>query len=234
MALALPQPRRTTTGQYLMSSQEGQGKAAGPVHQAASPPKAAVPARARRGNRAGGSADLVIMRAWIEAELVHPGDQAAAITAVETAVMQAQHGLSRRLLGKLYYRLPEAIRPLLGRPEQAGLKRLLGRFVKYDREESDQLHHATLEGRQINPETGWIQGDAKLTERETTAYWLRIRGRTTLDIQRELTPSQDRYDRARWIAVQTVYNLCSQARRKVLLAFGLPDRGDPDELEDGA
>lgn len=188
------------------------------------------------------SPDLSICQAWMSAEMAvadqrHDdrcpvlrdpeatctcGRSRGVYAAVDSAARQAQQGASRRVLGRYYYRLPETIRPLLGRPDQTGLKRLLGQFVKWERDESELLLAAIREGRKVNLETGWIQGDAGLTERETLAYWLRIRGRTTLDIQRELTPSEHRYDRAQWIAVQTVYNLCSQARAKVLEAFGLP------------
>lgn len=187
------------------------------------------------------SPDVSICQAWMAAELAVEGDRHDArcptlrdpettcacgrsksvYAAIETAVNRATEGASRRVLGRYYYRLPETIRPLLGRPDQTGLKLLLGQFVKYERNEAEALLAATREGRRVNPETGWVQGDAGLTERETLAYWLRVRGRTTLDIQRELTPTEHRYDRARWIAVQTVYNLCSQARAKVLAAFGL-------------
>jgi hypothetical protein len=157
------------------------------------------------------------------------------LAAVETAARQAAQGTSRRVLGKFYYRLPETVRPLLGQPEESGLKQLLGHFVRWQRDEQALLAAAVRQGRRINPDTGWIEGDAGLSERQTQAYWLRIRGHTTLDIQRELTRTEDRYDRAKWIAVQTVYNLCSQARYRVLRAFGLPLTDEPsEEADEGA
>lgn len=156
-----------------------------------------------------GSADLRILRAWIEAELAHPGDLALVIAAVETAVMQASTAGGRRALGQYYYRVPERLRPLLGQPDGAGLKRLLGDWTR----------------------GGFEPGVADLTEREAEAYWLRIRGWSPSAIACEMTPARQRFDRRLWISIQTVYNYCWQAKSKVLRAFGLPVA---DEAEDEA
>lgn len=194
------------------------------------------------------------MRAWMNAELalasrphedwcaVLKGNEDAecdcgrnksVVAAVEIAIGQAQTIDARRVLGKYYARVPAAVRPLLGRRGEAGLKLLLGRWVKYDRDEEEQLAQAVLAGREINAETGWIAGLAGLTEREADAYWRRIRGTSRLEIARELTPAEHRHDRSRWVALKTVSNLCWQAKLRVLKAFGLPQTGDVDEDWDG-
>lgn len=153
-----------------------------------------------------GSPDLRILRAWVEAEMAHPGDLVAVMSAVETAVRQAGVGASQRTLGQYYYRVPPALRPLLGQRDGAGLKRLLGDWGK----------------------GGFESGVAGLSERESEAYWYRIRGWSPSSIACELTPARQRHDRRLWLSVQTVYNYTHQARVKVLRAFGLPP-----VLEDG-
>lgn len=202
------------------------------------------------------SPDVSILFAWMRAEMARPApacisprpafdmpggvercDACAAckrhrrdiVTAVESAVRNAETVDARRVLGKYYYRLPGRIRGLLGRPRDAGLKELLGRWVKWQRDEQEQLTAAVLAGVETNPETGWIAGLAGLSEREAQAYWPRIRGQSRLDIARELTPAEDQRDRSRWVSLKTVSNLCWQAKVKVLKAFGLPPSGDPDE-----
>lgn len=154
-----------------------------------------------------GSPDLRILRAWIEAELAHPGDLAYVLAAVETAVMQSATAGGRRALGQYYYRVPERLRPLLGQPDGAGLKRLLGDWTK----------------------GGFAPGVADLTEREAEAYWLRIRGWSPSAIACEMTPARQRFDRRLWLSIQTVYNYTSQSRAKVLRAFGLPVTEEPED-----
>ncbi len=177
------------------------------------------------------SADLSILRAWLEAERAHPGDMGAILAAVETAVQQASLAAPSRVLGKHYHRVPLAIRPLLGRRgrDQSGLKELLGHFVKWERWEQQALAAAVLLGRKTNAETGWIEGLVALTERETRVYWLHIRGWTRTMIARELTDPEKRHDRTQWISFKTVSNLCWQAKAKVLQAFWLPILGSPDD-----
>src|SRR5262245_61055010 len=143
------------------------------------------------------------MQAWIEAECTRPGDRRAIVAAVESAVRSAGQGPAERLLGQYYYRVPPAIRPLLGQPDQAGLRQLLG-FWPPD------LHG------EFRP------GLAMLTERECQAYHLRIRGWSPWEIARELTPARQQFDRRLWIKLETVHQYCWRARVKVLQAFGLP------------
>ncbi len=204
------------------------------------------------------SADLRILRAWINAEQARPvascwrpqpGDRPGetwrcgdcgpcrehrqtVVAAVETAVGQAQEGVGRRVLGKFYYRIPEAVRPLLGQPREEGLKRLLGCWVKWERGAGKRLSEARAAGLEVNLETGWIEGYAKLGEREALAYWARIRGQSTLDIQRELTEARDLHDRAKWTPAATVYQYCWRSRLKVLTAFGLSPSGSIEEEAD--
>jgi len=147
------------------------------------------------------SPDLRILRAWIEAEMAHPGDVIAVCAAVETAIRRAITSDGRRVLGRYYSRVPPRLRPLLGQPDGAGLKRLLGDWTK----------------------GGFSPGLAELTEREAEVYWLRIRGWSPSAVACELTPARQRYDRRLWLAVQTVYNHTRSARLKVLRAFGLPE-----------
>ena len=205
------------------------------------------------------SADLSILRAWCRAEEAAPAwpclrpepapdlppkfeqrcgacapcrrYQATIVAAVETAVQQASLAAPSRVLGKHYHRVPPAIRPLLGRRgrDQSGLKELLGHFVKWERWEQQALAAALLLGRKTNAETGWIEGLAALTERETQAYWLHIRGWTRTMIARELTDPEKRHDRPQWISFKTVSNLCWQAKVKVLTIFGLAALGSPDD-----
>lgn len=178
-----------------------------------------------------GSPDLRILRAWIEAEGAHPGDQEAVIAAVETAVRQAQEGPSQRSLGAYYYRVPAPIRPLLGQSDEGGLKQLLGRWEMRE----DIVIHARSRGREVNESTGWIAGEARLTEQEARTYWEHIRGASTTAIQRTLTVPNRRHDRRLWIAAQTVYNYRHQAKVKVLDAFGLAaSAGLADADEEGA
>ncbi len=206
----------------------------------------------RRPSHPYGSSDLRIMRAWMEAELALAGrrhdDRCASlraaadearrcdcsrhdlvVAAVESAVQQADVVDPRRVLGKHYYRIPAEVRPLLGQRNGAGLKLLLGQFVKYERWEQQALASAVLRGRKTNPETGWVEGLAGLTEQETRAYWKRISGWSRLEIARELTAPDLLHDRARWTSLKTVSNLCWLAKVKVLTAFGLPPSGDPGE-----
>src|SRR5690348_16613985 len=171
------------------------------------------------------AADLRILRAWLNAEQARPvasclspepGDRPGewwrcgrcetcqqhrrtVVAAVETAVTQVNEGLSKRLLGKLYYRVPPAVRPLLGQPREQGLKELLGTWVKWERGAGKLLAQAKAQGRETNPDTGWIAGVAGLGEREALAYWARIRGQSTLDIQRSMTPARDQHDRSKWV-----------------------------------
>jgi hypothetical protein len=184
------------------------------------------------------SADLSIMRAWLQAAAAageaascrdprsapdmpdgvercgacHPCQRylSTVVTAVDSAVQRAQDGHARRVLGSNYYRIPERVRPLLGQPQGAGLRQLLG-------------------ARSAGREGLFEPGLAGLTEREAQAYWLRIQGWSSVAIARELTHPAARYDRAAWVAVKTVYNLCWLAKGKVLKAFGLPAQDEPDE-----
>lgn len=155
--------------------------------------------------------------------------KATIVVAVESAVLDAQERQGRRILGKYYYRLPEAVRPLLGRRNEDGLKRLLGCWVKWDKGAGKKLQQARDDGIEVNQETGWIAGVAGLTEREARAYWGRIRGWTTTDIQREMTDERWQHDRSRWVAAATVYQYCWRARVKVLGKFGLDLSGSIDE-----
>jgi hypothetical protein len=153
----------------------------------------------------------------------------AIVAAVEGAVRQASVIDPRRVLGQHYGLIPEGVRPLLGQRDEAGLKDLLGHYVKYERWEHQALAAAVLRGRKTNPETGWIEGLAGLTEQETRAYWFRIRGWSRLEIARELTPAEHLYDRRLWTSLKTVSNLCWLAKVKVLRAFGLPGAGSAEE-----
>lgn len=147
------------------------------------------------------SVDFSIMRAWVEAEYAHPGDGRAIAARVETAVRKAREGALRYTLGRYYYRVPPEIRALMAEAPGDGLKRLLGQWEKG---------------------TGFQRGVAGLSERQAHAYWLKLRGWSTLLIARELTaPALRDYSREHWVSAQTVYHLIFQARAKLQRAFGL-------------
>lgn len=201
----------------------------------------------------GWSPDISIMQAWMAAEMAQPSQpcrelvqedgelvrcgqcpscvrhRETIVVAVETAVRQVQTVDAKRVLGKYYYRLPAAVRPLLGQRGEVGLKRLLGRWVRYERDEQEQLARAALDGVEHDPESGWIAGLAGLSEREAQAYWSRLRGQSRLFIARELTSPERQHDRALWVSLKTVSNLCWLAKVKVLTVFGLNASGEPDE-----
>jgi hypothetical protein len=140
------------------------------------------------------SADLSILQAWVDA--VHDGRNVLA--AVETACRKAQEGRSRHILGDAYHRVPERLRPLLGHPD--GLQGLLGRWGENG---------------------GFQPGLAELEEEEARAYWLSIRGWSELDIARQLTPANRRFDRRLWISTEKIQDFVGQARAKVLDCFGI-------------
>lgn len=150
------------------------------------------------------SPDLSILLAWIDAEKAGRNVQAA----VETAVKQAQEISSRRRLGWYWQRMSPGVRALIAESHGEGLKRLLGYWDKGG---------------------AFQDGLAGLTEREAQAYWLRLRGWSSWLIAEELTPANRRFDRQLWVRVQTVYSLCSKAKAKVLIAFGLPLEGENEE-----
>ena len=174
------------------------------------------------------SADLSILRAWMDADPAPsclqpvppdsdmPGKEqrcgrciacrrhhATVVAAVETAVKQAQQIQSRRRLGWYWTRMSPGVRALIARSHGEGLKELLGYWDKG---------------------VGFQDGLAGLSEREAFVYWHTLRGWRARDIQRLLQPSNVRQlDPSMWPEeIEVVYRARWRAKAKILAIFGLP------------
>lgn len=182
-----------------------------------------------------GSADLRILRAWVQAELRQeapacerpvatptehdPGrterceacrscqrHQTEIVRAVVKAVDDSQDlRISRATLTDLFDLIPPALRPFFGLPAGEGLKRLLGRWERHT-------------GRFV---VGDVPEQWRLTEEEAMAYWWHIRGWDFRAIQRELTPREMRGDPERWVPAEGVYQLLEGSAAKVRGLFGV-------------
>jgi hypothetical protein len=162
-----------------------------------------------------GSVDLQVLRAWIEAELAHPGDARLAATAVATAIERVQGRQSTSgQVGDVYERIPAELRPLFGRRSGEALRLLIGRWVR------DGVASVRF-----------APGLARLTEDEAAVYDWDVRGWRFEDIQRELTKqrlgSKRAFavlwagDRSRWVPAEDVDELLESAGAKVRRVFGV-------------
>lgn len=147
------------------------------------------------------SDDIAICRAWIDAEMNHPGDRDAVVALVETAVRRC---LDRRAgrVGTHYEHIPAAIRPLVGRRDGEGLKALVGRWDR---------------------DANFTQGIAGLLEAEAVVWWWHLRGWETWEMQRELTAPRARQSREFWVRAEVVDRDLAEAQRKMARVFGLAD-----------
>ncbi len=182
-----------------------------------------------------GSADLRILRAWVQAEqrqgapacerpVLTPTEHdptrsercgscracqihhTTIVSAVVTAIEDSQaRRVTRATLTDLFDLIPPHLHPFFGLPQGEGLKRLLGRWERH----TGRFQPADVPER-------W-----QLTEAEAEVYWWHMRGWSIKDIQRELTPKEMRLDPKHWVAAERVHELLSSAGAKVRGLFGL-------------
>jgi hypothetical protein len=183
-----------------------------------------------------GSADLRILRAWVQAEQRQgapacqrplptptPHDptrtercescracqihHTTVVSAVISAIDDSQaRRVTRATLTDVYDLVPPHLRPFFGLEQGEGLKRLLGRWSK-------TAPHAFIPA--DVPER-W-----QLTEAEAEVYWWHVRGWDIKSIQREMTPKEMRFDPKHWVAAEVAYALLATAGAKVRGLFGL-------------
>jgi hypothetical protein len=183
-----------------------------------------------------GSADLRILRAWVQAEqrqgapacerpVPTPTEHdptrtercescrscqihhTTIVSAVVTAIDDSQaRRVTRATLTDLFDLVPPHLRPFFGLAQGEGLKRLLGRWSK-------TAPHAFVPA---DVPQRW-----QLTEAEAEVYWWHMRGWSEKDIQRELTPKEMRANPEHWTPAERVYELLGSAGAKVRGLFGL-------------
>lgn len=182
-----------------------------------------------------GSADLRILRAWVQAETAkeapaceHPiptptehdprrterceacrscqRHHQAIVSAVVSAIDDSQdRRVTRATLTDLFDLIPPWLRPFFGLGQGEGLKRLLGRWNK-----AGEFVPADV------PEQ-W-----RLTVEEATVYHWRLRGWQEWEMQRELTPAGMRFSREHWVDIEErVEAPLVSASAKVRGLFGL-------------
>jgi len=181
-----------------------------------------------------GSADLRILRAWVQAEqhreapsCEHPvpaptehdpgrtercgacrscrSHHQAIVSAVVSAIDDSQdRRVTRATLTDLFDLIPAHLRPFFGLPSGEGLKRLLGRWDKRG---------------VFQPAA--VGAASQLTEDEAKVYWWHIRGWSDEEIQRELTAKGLRGNRALWVDADVVAALLEGAKAKVCGMFGV-------------
>jgi hypothetical protein len=152
-----------------------------------------------------GSVDVRLLRAWLEAQLAHPGDQRASVAAVTTVINGYRNG-RRLMLADMWTSLPDWLRPILALPHREGLNALLG----------DWSRAGEFIAAEAVPER-W-----RLTEEECELYrWEVDNGLSLSEMQERRTAKALRPWRERWVSVEVVAEPLERARAKVRGMFGL-------------